>query len=154
MKKIISSTIFVAALAVNSMAYDSAKAEGFDKFFSNFTQKACADSKLFIESEEVMRMLRDKAKFTLLDIRTIGEAGIVAVTAENGIHIPLKNLFEKENLDKLAVDTPLVVVCHSDTRATIAVVGLKQLGFKKVQVLKGGIVALADADTPKNAPMQ
>ena len=154
MKKIISSTVLVAALAVNSMAYDSAKAEGFNKFFSNFTQKACADSKLFIESEEVMKMLRDNAKFTLLDIRTIGEAGIVAVTAENGVHIPLKNLFEKASLDKVPTDMPVVVVCHSGTRATIAAIGLKQLGFKQVHVLKGGLVALADADTPKNAPMQ
>ena len=154
MKKIISSTILVATLAISSMAYDSVKAEGFNKFFSNFTQKACADSKLFIESEEVMKMLRDNAKFTLLDIRTIGEAGIIAVSAENGVHIPLKNLFEKASLDKLPTDKTVVVVCHSGTRATIAAIGLKQLGFKQVQVLKGGLVALADADTPKNAPMQ
>jgi len=31
MKKIISSTLLVAALAVNSMAYDTTKAEGFNK---------------------------------------------------------------------------------------------------------------------------
>ena len=153
MKKIISSTLLVAALAVNSMAYDTTKAEGFNSFFSNFTQKACADSKLFMESEEVMKMLRDNASFTLLDIRTTGEAGIVAVSSENGVHIPLKGLFEKANLDKLPTDKPVVVVCHSGTRATIAAIGLKQLGFKQVHVLKGGLVALADADTPKNAPM-
>lgn len=154
MKKIISSTILVAALAVNTMAYDNTKAEGFNKFFSNFTQKACADSKLFIKSEEVMKMLRKNTDFTLLDIRTKGEAGIVAVSSENGVHIPLKNLFEKANLDTLPTDKPVVVVCHSGTRATIAAIGLKQLGFKKVHVLKGGLVALADADTPKNAPMK
>ena len=154
MTKIISSTILVAALAVNSMAYDTIKGEKTDKFFSNFTQKACADSKLFIKSEEVMKMLRDNADFILLDIRTTGEAGIVAVSAKNGVYIPLKNLFEKASLDKLPVDKQIVVVCHSGARATMAVIGLKQIGFKKVHVLKGGIAALADANTPKNAPMQ
>ena len=154
MKKIISSTLVIAALAVNSMAYDATKAEGFNKFFSNFTQKACADSKLFIDSEDVMKMFRDNAKFTLLDIRTIGEAGIVTVSSKNGMYIPLKNLFEQENLDKIPTDKPVIVVCHSGTRATIAAIGLKQLGFKQVHVLKGGLVALADANTPKNAPIK
>ncbi len=31
----------------------------------------------------------------------MGEAGVVAVSAENGVYIPLKNLFEKASLDKL-----------------------------------------------------
>ena len=153
MKKILSSTLVIAALAVNSVAYDTTKAEGFNKFFSNFTQKACADSKLFIKSKDVMKMFRDNSKFTLLDIRTKGEAGIVTVSSKNGIYIPLKNLFEKENLDTIPTDKPVIVVCHSGTRATIAAIGLKQLGFKQVHVLKGGLVALADANTPKNAPM-
>ena len=154
MNKIISSTVLVAALAVNSMAYDAAKAEQFNTFYSHMTQKACADSKLFIKSEDVMKMLREKKEFTLLDVRSKGEASIVAVSSKNGVHIPMKNLFEKANLDTLPTDKPIVVVCHSGTRATLAAIGLKQLGFKKVHVLKGGLVALADADTPKNAPMQ
>ena len=154
MKKIISSTVLVAALAVNSMAYDAAKAEQFNTFYSHMTQKACADSKLFIKGEDVMKMLREKKEFTLLDVRSKGEASIVAVSSKNGVHIPIKNLFEKANLDTLPTDKPIVVVCHSGTRATLAAIGLKQLGFKKVHVLKGGLVALADADTPKNAPMQ
>lgn len=154
MKKIISSTILVAALAVNSMAYDASKAEQYNAFYSNMTQKACADSKFFIKSDDVMKMLREKKEFTLLDVRTVGEAAIVSVSSSNAIHIPIKNLFEKENLDKIASDKPVVIVCHSGTRAAFAAIGLKQLGFKKVRVLKGGVVALADANNPKNAPMK
>lgn len=153
-KKLITSSVLVSALAVHSMAYDTTKAEEYNKFFSNFSQKACADSKLFIESEEVMKMLRDNASFTLLDIRTKGETGIVSVSSENGVYIPLKNLFEKANLDRLPKDKPIIVVCHSGTRATMAAIGLTQLGFKQVHVLEGGLVALADANTPKNAPMK
>ncbi len=154
MKKIILLTLVLSALAVNAMAYDATKAEEFNKFFSNFTQKVCADSKLFIEAEEVMKMLRDNANFTLLDIRTQGEADIVKVSAKNGVHIPLENLFEKTNLETLPSDKPIIVVCHSGTRATMAAIGLQQLGFKQVHVLTGGLVALADANTPKNAPMK
>lgn len=154
MKKIFLLTMTVAALAVHTIAYDATKAGEFNKFFSNFTQNACADSKLFIESEEVMKMFRDNANFTLLDIRTQGEAGIVAVSSENSIHIPLKDLFENANLERLPSDAPIIVVCHSGTRATMAAIGLQQLGFRQVHVLVGGLVALADADTPKNAPVK
>ena len=36
----------------------------------------------------------------------------------------------------------------------MAAMGLKMIGIKNVQVLKGGIVALAGADTTKNAPLK
>jgi rhodanese-related sulfurtransferase len=47
-----------------------------------------------------------------------------------------------------------MIVCHSGTRATLAAIGLKQLGFKKAHVVKGGLIALAAANNPKNAPLK
>ncbi|MBD3790343.1 MAG: rhodanese-like domain-containing protein [Campylobacterales bacterium] len=99
-------------------------------------------------------MFRDKVDFSLLDIRTDAESLIVAVSSQNSVHIPLEKLFTKTNLDRLPTDKPVIIICHSGTRATMAAVGLKQLGFKNIQVLKGGIVGLAQEDTPKNAPMK
>ncbi|HHB93963.1 MAG TPA: rhodanese-like domain-containing protein, partial [Campylobacterales bacterium] len=64
-----------------------------------------------------------------------------------------EKLFQKENLDKLSTDKPIVVVCHSGTRATLAGIGLKRVGFKQVHILKGGLIALAKANNPKNAPI-
>ena len=151
---LLSSMIVVASLAVNAMAYDTSKAESLDKFYSNMTQKACADSKLFTPAEDIMKMFQEGKKFTLLDIRTAGEASIIALSAKNSKHIPIENLFEKANLDTLPTDEPIIVVCHSGTRATLATIGLKRLGFKNTHVLKGGLIALADANNPKNAPLK
>ena len=67
-------------------------------------------------------------------------------------NIPIKDLFKKVNLDKLPTAKPIVVVCHSGSRATLAAVGLIRIGFKNIHVLKGGLVALAIDNTPKNAP--
>lgn len=154
MKKIVTSTLATALLSLSAYAYDIDKASSMEKFYSSFTQKACADSKLFITAEETMKMLREDKKFTLLDIRTQGEHSVISISANNSIYIPIKDLFKKENLDKLPTDKTIVVVCHSGTRATLAAIGLKQVGIKNTRVLKGGLVALANANDPKNAPIK
>ena len=72
-KKIVTGTMLVSKLAINAFAYDTNKAKDFYKFYSNFTQQACAKSKLYIDGEETMKMMHEKKKFTFLDIRTQGE---------------------------------------------------------------------------------
>ena len=153
-KKYLFSSLATAVFAVSASAYDTAKAENLNNFYSHLTQQACADSKLFTTGEDVMKMFRDKAKFTLLDVRTAGENAVVSLSSENAMHIPVKNLFEKANLEKLPTDQPIIIVCHSGTRAVMVAMGLKQIGFAQVHVLKGGLVALADANNPKNAPIK
>ena len=153
-KKIIISAITVSTLAVNVSAYDSVKAEGFNKFFSHVTQKHCANSKLAIESDEAMKMLREKKPFTFLDIRTEGEMAVLGLKTKNTLEIPLQHLFEKKNLERLPTDELIVLVCHSGTRATMVVASLKMIGFKKIRVMRGGMVALAKGDNPKNAPLK
>jgi len=152
MKKIIYSTLTLVLLSANSMAYDVTKAEELSKFYSHMTQKTCADSKLFVKAVETMKMIRED-KVTLLDVRTDGEVGVIALSGKNAIHIPIANLFKKKNLDLLPTDKPIVIVCHSGTRATLAAIGLKRVGFKKIHVLKGGLISLAAANNPKNAPL-
>ncbi|MBN2781661.1 MAG: rhodanese-like domain-containing protein [Campylobacterales bacterium] len=154
MKKILLSTILTALLGVSANAYDADKAKNFDGFFSKMTQEACANSKLFIDATETMKMIKDNEDFLFLDVRTKGEHSVLAVVIENSIHIPLEDLFKKESLDKLPKDKTIVITCHSGTRATMAAMSLKQVGFKQTRVLKGGLVALADANDPKNAPVK
>ena len=153
-KKILTGTLLISTLTVNAMAYDAIKAEGFDKFFSHVTQKHCADSKLMIDADEVMKMLREKKKFTFLDIRTEGEMAVLGLKTKNTLEIPLQHLFEKKNLDRLPKDKLIVLVCHSGTRATMVVASLKMIGFKKVRIMKGGMVGIAKGDNPKNAPIK
>ncbi len=150
MKKIMYSTLTLALLSVNTIAYDSTKAEELNTFYAHMTQKACADSKLFMPAEEVLKMLREKKAVTLLDVRTEAEASIIAVSEEHALHFPIATLFEKKNLDSLPKNEPIVVICHSGSRALLAAVGLKRIGFKQVHVLKGGLIALATEDNPKN----
>jgi rhodanese-related sulfurtransferase len=154
MKKVILSTLIAASFGLSAFAYDQKQAESFDGFYSKLTQQACASSKLFIDGEETMKMIRDKNDMLLLDVRTDGEASVLAITAPNSLHIPLASLFKKENLDRLPTDRTIVIVCHSGTRATMAAMALKQLGFKQTRVLKGGMIALAEANNPKNAPLK
>jgi len=154
MKKFIYTSLVCSLLSVNAMAYDTNKAEELSKFYSHMTQKTCADSKLFMKANDMMKMLREKKEFFMLDVRTDGENEVLALSGKNSLHIPINVLFKKENLDKLSTDKPIVVICHSGTRATLAAIGLKRLGFKKIHVLKGGMVALAKANNPKNAPLK
>ncbi len=154
MKKILSMTLLTMALSTASFAYDTKKAESLENFYSQFTQKNCAKSKLFITAEETLEMLRKDKDFLILDIRTKGEHNVISIGLKNSLLIPVQELFKKENLDKLPTDKTIVIVCHSGTRATLAAIGLKQIGIKKTRVLKGGMVALADANNPKNAPVK
>lgn len=154
MKKVLASTLLLSALAMSAFAYDTAKAEDFDKFYSNFTQKACAQSKLYIDGEEMMKMMREQKKFTFLDVRTPGELAVVGIKMPNTLEIPVEHLFEEKNLNRLPKDELVVIVCYSGTRAVMVAASLKMLGFTKTRVMKGGIVGLAKGNSVKNAPVK
>ena len=103
MKKIIYLPLAILLLSLNAMAYDAQKAKELETFYAGMTQKACADSKVFVEAVDVMKMIREN-NITLLDVRTHAEASVIAISEKNAIHIPIKDLFKKENLDFVASD--------------------------------------------------
>jgi rhodanese-related sulfurtransferase len=154
MNKVLVNALLLTTLTISAYGYDATKAKNLEKFYSHMTQKVCADSKLFISAEDTLKLIRDNKKHVILDVRTAGENSVISVSDKNSIHIELKDLFKKENLDKISTDVPVIVVCHSGTRAVMAAMGLKQIGFKNIQVLKGGFIALAQQDTVKNAPIK
>ena len=153
-KKIASVVLLSGILSTNVFGYDEVKAATFDKAFSHVTQKNAAHSKLMIDSDEVFKMLREKKKFVFLDIRTPGEMAVLGLKTKNTLEIPLEHLFEKKNLDKLPTDKPIIIVCHSGSRAKMTVMSLKMIGFKNTRVMKNGMVGLAKGDNPKNAPLK
>lgn len=154
MKKLLLSLTASLAFAASSFAFDTAKAAQFDAFYSHMTQKACANSTLFVTAEDTLKLLREGKPVTLLDVRTDAEASVIALNTPGALHIPIERLFQKGALDTLPADHPILIVCHSGTRAVMAAVGLKMVGIKNVQVVKGGMIALASADNPKNAPVK
>ncbi len=154
MNKLLSTLAAALLLNTSGFAYDADQAKKFEAFYSHFTQKACADSTLFITAEETLKMVRDGEAHLLLDIRTDGEASVIALSGKDALHIPLQHLFEKENLNKLPTDRPILIVCHSGTRAVMAAMSLKIAGIPNVRVVKGGLAAMAVENNPKNAPLK
>ena len=154
MKKLISISLLSVSFAFTASAYDVQKADSLNNFYSHMTQKVCANSTLFISADDAMKMIREKKEFSFLDVRTESENSLISLSSSNAIYIPLKELFAKESLQKLPTDKPVLIVCHSGVRATMAAMGLQQIGFKNVHVIKNGLIGLTTANNPKNAPLK
>ena len=154
MKFILSILLLTLTLGTALHAYDAEKAAFFHTYYQKFTQKAMAESKLFIDGEEAMNMLNGDTNPVLLDIRSEAEAAVVGLTHKNALFIPLDKLFMQEQLDKLPTDRTIILVCYSGTRAAMAATALHMSGIKNIRVLKGGLAALAKATTPITAPIR
>jgi len=143
---------FVLGLVLSTPvgAYDVNLAGTLNGFYQKFDQPTLANSKLIMKAEDFYKDIYAKNKdYFILDVRTDAEASMVNYTMPNSRHIALNALFSKENLDQLPRDKTLIVACHSGVRSLLAAVNLKMLGFKDVHSLEGGIVAFANATTPK-----
>jgi len=136
--------------SVNLSAYDADMAKKINKTFSHYSLENLNNSKMLVDAETVMKMLKKKEDFLFLDIRTINEIGVVGLRTDNTLEIPLDVLFQKENLDRLPKEKAIVIVCHSGNRALQAATGLEMIGFKNDKILYGGIMALAKSDSTKN----
>ncbi|MBN2896782.1 MAG: rhodanese-like domain-containing protein [Campylobacterales bacterium] len=154
MKRTLGLLLGTLALCAQLLAFDTSKAAELHRFYSHMDQKACADSTLFMKADAVLALIREAKPYLLLDVRSEGEASVLGLSDPHSALIPIERLFTPEALKTLPTDRPIIAICHSGTRGTMAAIGLKQLGFKNVHVLKGGMIALADANTPKNAPLR
>ncbi len=151
-EKLIAVLLFTSLLGVDLFAYDADLAQKFDETFSQYSQDFLNNSKMLVDANSVMKMLQKKEDFVLLDIRTPAEMNVLGLKTKNSVEIPFDVLFKKENLDKLPKDKPIVIVCHSGSRALQAATALEMIGFKNAKVLYGGIIALAQSDSTKSAP--
>jgi len=111
--------------------------------FSNFTPKVLANNPCAVEPEQVVDLIKEKQDFVILDIRTPMEQELLAPHLENTLYIPMHELFKEENLKKIPKDKTVLVLCHTDRRATAVVVALRLLGFDRTFVLRGGVVELS-----------
>lgn len=111
--------------------------------FSNFTPKTLASNPCALEPEQVVDLIKEEQDFVILDIRTPLEQELLAPRLKNTLYIPMHELFKEENLKRIPKDKTVFVLCHTDRRATAAVVALRLLGFDKTFVLRGGVVELS-----------
>lgn len=98
---------------------------------------------------EAYTMIQDnqgKADFVILDVRTPSEFAEAHIEGAVSLDFNAVN-FEAE-VDKLDKDIRYLVYCRTSNRSGQAVNVMKNLGFKEVNDMDGGIVAWRGADYP------
>jgi rhodanese-related sulfurtransferase len=145
--------LFAAALACVSQAwgYDTTGAARLADFYRPFSGPACARSLQNLMPEAFVRALGAGEPMLVIDVRTPGETVVYGPRGPQTLTAPLDVLFTPAILDRLPTDRKLVLLCKSGHRATAAAMGLRQIGFTNVYVLKGGLTALAGYLSPKTA---
>lgn len=146
--------LFVAAIIVcfytQSWAFDEQRARDYEKFFADYADKNLVRALGMVEPENVVKtIINNKEEIWFLDIRTPLETSILGMTFENTLNIPINEVFKSENLAKIPTDKQVIVVCQRGIRATAVVIALRNIGFKNVKILKGGMVNLINYLCPQ-----
>ena len=90
----------------------------------------------YIEPKDLFNYMADNNDdYVLLDVRESNELEVCRLS--NIVHLPLGNL--KKQLDTLDPNKAHFVVCHGGVRAVKASNIMKDAGFSKVKVLRGGM---------------
>jgi rhodanese-related sulfurtransferase len=83
-----------------------------------------------------------------LDVRTPAE--IRESSIEDCLCVPHDRVTHASELENLSRDQPLVLVCGSGKRATMAGEALEEKGFQDLSVMEGGIQRWEEHDLPLN----
>lgn len=120
---------------------------GIESWNNNLSTKS---STPITSSEALYRQLQNQDDVYLLDVREPSELEVTMISGSK--NIPLADIFNEGNLSEIPTDKPVVVICGSGNRATIATYELAKHGID-FQVLDGGIKAwdkyLQDNNLPK-----
>jgi rhodanese-related sulfurtransferase len=116
-----------------------------DLFLSTMTREVQKKGDVRINAKTLVARKIAGEKITLIDVRTPQEQTMVV--AVGALLIPMDQVIK--NLDKIPMDSLVVVVCHSSPRAVIVTTVLRMLGYDKAYALKGGIMAIADINAKK-----
>ena len=145
--------LFLILLLATSGAfgYDAELAQRFDQFYRPFDGKTCAKALQMIPPAKFIEAVKSGTPLFVLDVRTPGETGIYGVTLPDSHAVPMGKVFTTAVLEKIPTGQKVIIVCKSGARATAIAMGLRQIGFKDVYVLKGGLMALSKALDPKIA---
>ena len=140
-------------MASASPAYDIELANSYQNLFANVTGAKLGKHFHLIKPDVFVEDIKKGKAHMALDVRTKKEQGILAITLPGSMRVPVNVLFEKENLDRLPTDIPIVVICKSGVRATAVATALRHTGFNNAYILKGGIQGLSAYLGPKEANM-
>ena len=89
--------------------------------------------------EQVKQMMDNKKPFRLIDVREPSEYDICKIGG--AILIPLGDIEEKDlsKLNGLKPDEEIVLHCKAGVRSMKAAKALKEMGFKNLKSMRGGI---------------
>ena len=152
MKKFISFiTICLCLLAAGpAFGYDTELAQRLEQFYQPFAGKGTAKQLQNILVPKFVEAVKAGENLFVLDVRVKGETGIYGITLPQSIAVEMSQVFNPETLEKIPTNRKVIVVCKSGYRATAISMGLRQIGFDNVYVLKKGLVELAKYMTVKN----
>ena len=88
-----------------------------------------------IRPEALRQKMDARERFVLLDVRRHDEVAISSLP--NSVHIPIEEI--EERAGELNPDAETVVYCHHGVRSLSVAVYLRNLGFRDVTSLAGGI---------------
>ncbi len=105
--------------------------------------------------KDTLHFLADQANgmdYFIIDVREPDE--YAADHIENAVNIPLRRLLQDPGLLPESKSTPILLYCHTQKRATHALVVLRELGYSNVWNLDGGWAAYQEwtANNPMPTP--
>ena len=102
------------------------------------SENLISDDQTVIDSKELMEKIISNEDLYLLDVREPDE--LLESKIDGAINIPLAEIFTSGGTDDIPTDKPVVIICGSGNRATIATYALVQDGVD-FMVLEGGMKA-------------
>jgi rhodanese-related sulfurtransferase len=145
MKSITIIAVTGIGMVISSLAwsYDADMAKSYAQLFSPVVGAEAGKALHLVKPEAFINDINEGKELVAIDIRTPVEVGVFTVSLPNSLAIPVAQLFQPENLDRIPTDKTVMIICKSGARATAAGTALRHLGFNNVYILKGGFQALS-----------
>jgi glyoxylase-like metal-dependent hydrolase (beta-lactamase superfamily II)/rhodanese-related sulfurtransferase len=102
-----------------------------------------------VSAEELHRMMTEGGKFSLIDVRAAGEFQTRHIEGAKSIPAPDLRQRHKE-LDK---KQPVLLICSTGHRSSLAAALLKQQGFEDVRNVAGGMMGYSAAGYSAQCPL-
>ncbi len=105
---------------------------------NSWNQELVSSSQTTINTKDLLQKIEANEDVYLLDVREPSE--LLESKIEGVVNIPLSQIFQPNSMNEIPTDKPVVVICGSGNRATIATYALAQNSIE-FQVLEGGMKA-------------
>jgi len=153
MKHITILSIIAICMGMSSVgwSYDTNMAKSYAELFAPVVGAKAGKALHLVKPDGFIKDIREGKDLVVIDVRTPAETSVYTMSLRNSLAIPVDQLFHQENLVRIPTDKPVVILCKSGVRATVAGTALRHIGFNNVFILKGGFQALNTYYGPKQA---